>query len=44
MMPLLTAKAQSLASPPGSRVTAWQQDSSKNLRDLSPSSRASVIV
>lgn len=36
-MPLLTARAQSLASPRGPSITAWQ-------RDLSLGSRALVVV
>jgi hypothetical protein len=39
----LTARAQSPASPPGPSITAWQQDLSKNLRDLFPGSGALAI-
>lgn len=43
-MPLLTARAQSLASPRGPSITAWQRDLRTSLRDLFPGSRALVIV
>lgn len=43
-MPLLTAKAQSLASPRGPSITAWQQDLRRSLRGLFPGSRALIIV
>lgn len=43
-MPLLTARAQSLASPRGPSITAWQRDLRRSLRDLSLGSRALVVV
>lgn len=43
-MPLLTARAQSLASPRGPSITAWQRDLRRSLRDLFLGSRAFVIV
>lgn len=43
-MPLLTARAQSLASPRRPSITAWQRDLRRSQRDQFSGSRALVIV